>query len=432
MTALGSVRASARTTFASLQEPNYRRFLCGQSVSLVGTWMQRVAQSWLVLEVSGSGTAVGLVVALQALPVLVGGPYGGVVADRVDKRRLILFLQVGMGALALTLGVLVVTGAVALWQVFALALLLGLATCFENPARQSFILEMVGPEHLRNAVSLTAVLVNVARMVGPAVAGVLIAAGGTGLCFLVNAATFAAVVLSLATMDTARLHPAPPTARAPGQLREGLQYVRRSPGLAVPLAMMALVGCLAFEFQIVLPVLAQQTFAAGGQGYGFMTAAMGAGAIIGGLAVAARSRNGPRALVVSAAAFGLSLAAVAAAPSLELALVGLAVTGAASVWFQSTGSATLQLNAAPSMRGRVMALWTVAFLGSTPIGGPIAGFVADRLGGRAGLLLGAVACLVAAGLGGLALRRTGRAGGEPGSGDPGAGPGFEPADTARS
>jgi len=416
MTALGSVRTSVRTTFASLQEPNYRRFVCGQSVSLVGTWMQRVAQSWLVLEISGSGTAVGLVVALQALPVLVGGPYGGVVADRVDKRRLILFLQVGMGVLALTLGLLVVTGAVVLWQVFALAFLLGLATCFENPARQSFILEMVGPEHLRNAVSLTAVLVNVARMVGPAVAGVLIAAGGTGLCFLVNAATFAAVVLSLATMDTARLHPAPPTARAPGQLREGLQYVRRSPELAVPLAMMALVGCLAFEFQIVLPVLAQQTFAAGGQGYGFMTAAMGAGAILGGLAVAARSRSGPRALVVSAAAFGLSLAAVAAAPSLELALVGLAVTGAASVWFQSTGSATLQLNAAPSMRGRVMALWTVAFLGSTPIGGPIAGFVADRLGGRAGLLLGAVACLVAAGLGGLALRRTGRAGREPSTG----------------
>jgi MFS family permease len=400
-----AVRSSARTTFAALANPNYRRYMSGQSVSLVGTWMQSVAQSWLVLELTDSGTAVGLVVALQTLPVLLLGPYGGVVADRVDKRRLMVVLQAVMGLQALAIGLLTVTGAVRLWEVFLLALLLGLNNCFENPARQSFMLEMVGPEHLRNAVSLNSVMVNVARMVGPAVAGVVIAAGGTGVCFLLNAASFVAVVTSLLSLDTALLRPSPPAARAPGQLREGLRYVRGNRELGVPLLMMGLVGCLAFEFQITLPVVARDTFGGGSTTYGFLTAAMGAGAVVGGLFVAARGRTGTRALVVGALLFGVGLLAATAAPTLAVELVAIALVGGLSVLFQSTGNSTLQLTASPSMRGRVMALWAVAFMGSTPIGGPVAGWVSDQFGGRGGLALGALSCLVAALLGGVLLRR---------------------------
>jgi len=405
VSASGSVRASVRTTFAALEVPNFRRYTAGQGISLVGTWMQRVAQSWLVLELTGSGTAVGLVVALQALPVLLLGPYGGLVADRLDKRRLVITLQVVMGVLALLLGLLTTTGVVTLWHVFVLAGLLGVATSFENPARQSFVLEMVGPEHVRNAVSLTAVLTNVARAVGPAIAGVLITTAGTGVCFLLNAATFATVVVSLALLDRTQLRPSPPAVRAPGQLREGFTHVRRTPELAVPLLMMAIVGCLAFEFQIVLPVVAEETFGAGATAYGLLTAALGFGSVVGGLLYAARGRGGAAAMVVAAVLFGLSMAAAAAAPTLLLALLALFLTGGVSVVFQSTGNTTLQLNASPSMRGRVMALWSVAFLGSTPIGGPIVGLVSDQWGGRAGLALGAVACLAAAGVGALALRR---------------------------
>jgi len=397
-----------RQTFASLANPNYRKYFRGQAISLIGTWMQTVAQSWLVLELSGSGTDLGLVVALQTLPVLLLGPYGGVVADRLDKRKLMMGLQSMMGVLALVLGVLTLTHTVRLWQIFVLAFLLGLNNCFENPARQSFVLELVGPEDLRNAVSLNSVLVNVARAIGPAVAGIVIGAGGIGLCFVANAASFVAVVWSLATLDTSKLQPSPPASRARGQLREGLRYVRRTPKLAIPLLMMAVVGCLAYEFQVTLPVLAKQTFAGHAATYGFMTAAMGVGAVVGGLYVAARGRTGVRALVHSAAVFTVVLAAAALAPTLWSELLALALVGAASVSFLSKGNSSLQLAADPQLRGRVMALWAVAFLGSTPIGGPIAGWVAETFGGRAGLGLGAAACAVAALLGELAVRRISR------------------------
>lgn len=405
MTAAAALGGFGRQTFASLANPNYRRYFTGQAISLVGTWMQTIAQSWLVLQLTGSGTALGLVVALQTLPVLLLGPYGGVVADRVDKRKLMMALQSMMGVLALVLGILTVTGEVTLWQVYLLAFLLGLNNCFENPARQSFVLEMVGAADLRNAVSLNSVLVNAARAVGPAVAGVIIATGGIGICFLINAISFVAVVASLAMLDVSALRPSAPASRARGQLREGLRYVRRTPNLAIPLLMMALVGCLAYEFQVVLPVVAKQTFGGGSQVYGFMTGAMGVGAVVGGLYVAARGRTGVRSLVNSAAVFGVVIAAAAVAPSLWLELIALALVGAASVGFLAKGNSTLQLEASPSMRGRVMALWAVAFLGSTPIGGPIAGAVSENFGGRAGLGLAAAACLVAAALGGLVLRR---------------------------
>ncbi len=397
-----------RQTFSSLSNPNYRRYFSGQAVSLVGTWMQTVAQSWLVLQLTHSGTALGLAVALQTLPVLVLGPYGGVVADRVDKRKLMIGLQSMMGLLALILGVLTLTHVVTLWEVYALAFLLGLNNTFENPARQAFVLEMVGPTELRNAVSLNSVLVNAARAVGPAVAGLIIAAGGTGICFMLNAASFVAVVASLLRLDVSKLAPSPPARRAKGQVREGLAYVKRTPELAGPLLMMALVGCLAYEFQVVLPVVATQTFHGGSAVYGFLTASMGVGAVIGGLYVAARGNTGLRALTAASALFAVVLALAAIAPVLWLELVALALVGGASVGFLAKGNSTLQLTASPQMRGRVMALWAVAFLGSTPIGGPIAGWVAETFGGRAGLVLGAVACLVAAGLGALVLNRVKR------------------------
>jgi MFS family permease len=394
-----------RTTFAALSVPNYRRYYTGQAISLIGTWMQMTAQAWLVLTLTHSSTALGVVIALQTLPVLLLTPYGGVVADRGDKRRIMVALQSAMGVQALILGLLTVTGNVKVWEIGLLALILGVNNAFENPARQSFMLEMVGADHLRNAVSLNSVLVNIARTVGPAVAGILIATVGTGICFLVNAASFVAVVGSLATMDRGALEPSEPAPRARGQLREGLAYVRRTPDLAVPLLMMAAVGCLTYEFQVSLPVMASRGLHAGATGFGFMTAAMGIGAVVGGLGLAARGRTGLFPLVIAAWIFGAAVGLAALAPSLGLELAALGLAGAASISFMATGNSTLQLTAAPSMRGRVMSLWFVAFQGSTPIGGPIVGWVMGTLGARAGLGLGAVTCLLVALAGLMAWRR---------------------------
>ncbi len=397
--------AASRVTFSALSVPNYRRYMSGQSISLVGTWMQMTAQAWLVLTLTKSSTALGLIVALQTLPVLILCPYGGVIADRIDKRRAMVVLQSVMGLQALALGLLTVTGVVEVWEIGVLAVLLGFNNAFENPARQSFMSEMVGPENLRNAVTLNSVIVNVARVVGPAVAGILIATVGEGVCFLVNAASFVAVVASLLTLDSSALRPSPPMLRAAGQLREGLRYVARTPELAVPLLMMAVVGCLAYEFQVSLPVMDRSGLHAGPDGFGFMTAAMGVGAVFGGLLVAWRGSTGVRPLVIATGAFGVAFAFAALAPSLGVELVALALVGWASITFMSTGNATLQLTADPSMRGRVMSLWFVAFQGSTPIGGPIIGWVMAEAGARAGLGVAAVTCVLVAMLGLLVLRR---------------------------
>jgi MFS family permease len=400
-----ALRATRRRTFAALAVPNYRRYFIGQATSLIGTWMQMAAQSWLVLSLTGSATALGVIVALQTLPVLLLAPYGGVIADRVDKRRLMIVLQTAMGLQALTLGVLTITGEVRLWEIGVLAVVLGLNNAFENPARQSFVLEMVGADTLRNAVSLNSVQVNVARAVGPAVAGVLIATVGLGECFLINAASFVAVVVSLISMERSALRPTPPAPRAAGQLRQGLRYAASTPEIAVPLLMMGLVGTLAYEFQVSLPVMARHALHSGAEGYGFMTSAMGLGAIVGGLVVAARGHTGLRPVTIAAVAFAIALALAALAPSMPVELIALALVGGASVSFMSTGNSTLQLAADPAMRGRVMALWFVALQGSTPIGGPAVGAIITLGGARTGLGVGGLACLCAAGLGVAAQRR---------------------------
>jgi MFS family permease len=402
-------RASAigRRTFSALSVPNYRRYFFGQSVSLVGTWMQTVAQSWLVYTLTHSATALGFVVALQTLPVLVIGPYGGVIADRADKRRLMIVLQSLMGLQALVLGLLAVAHVVRFWELCVLAVVLGLNNTFENPARQSFVLEMVGAGELRNAVSLNSTMVNVARAIGPAIAGLLIATVGESVCFLINAVSFVAVVYSLVSMDTGALSPTEPTGRAKGQLRDGFRYVRREPRLGAPLLMMAIVGMLAYEFQVTLPVVAKQTFHGGSATYGFLTAAMGVGAVLGGLVTAARGRTGLRHFTLAGLMFGLAVGLAAFAPVLAFELVALAAVGWASVTFIATGNTTLQLQAEPTMRGRVMSLWAVAFQGTTPIGGPLIGWVVAMAGARIGLGVGAVACLVAAGIGVIAMAKLG-------------------------
>lgn len=390
------LRAVARQTFSSLKVPNYRLYFAGQSVSVIGTWMQMTAQAWLVLTLTHSATDLGLIVALQTLPVLLLGPYGGVVADRVDKRKMMVVLQSLMAVQALALGLLTVLGLVTFADVCALAVVLGLNNAFEFSSRQAFVREMVGGEHVRNAVTLNSVMANLARAVGPAIAGVLIATIGDGVCFLVNAASFVAVVSSLLVMDQTALRPAPPAPRARGQLREGLAYARRTPEIAVPLAMMALVGMLAYEFQVTLPVLAERTFHAGSEAYGFMSASMGIGAVLGGLATAAKGRTGLRPIVLAALGFGVAILATGLAPVLALAYGALLLVGWASVSFISIANSTIQMSAAPGMRGRALSLWQVAFQGTTPIGGPLIGWVIAASDPRVGLLIGAAAALCAA------------------------------------
>ncbi|MGH9045701.1 MAG: MFS transporter [Acidimicrobiales bacterium] len=392
-------------TFSALSVPNYRRYFTGQTISLVGTWMQTTAQAWLVLTLTNSAADLGYVIALQTLPILLLGPYGGVVADRVDKRRLMMVLQSLMGVQALVLGVLTVTHHIRLWEICVLAVILGLNNTFENPARQAFVLEMVGPTDLRNAVTLNSVIVNAARSVGPAIAGVLIATVGVGECFLANAVSFVAVVASLVAMDKSALDPSPPNARGRGQLREGISYVRHNRRLAVPLVMMAMVGMLTYEFQVSLPVLARHTFHGNSEIYGFMTAAMGTGAVIGGLVTAARGSTGLRPLIVAATGFGAVTLLASLAPNLPLELIALGLVGWGSVSFLALGNSTLQLNSGASMRGRVMSLWAVAFLGSTPIGGPAIGWIIRVSNPRTGLAVGAATCFIAAGVGLLARRR---------------------------
>ena len=392
-------------TFSSLDNHNYRKFFFAQAISLTGTWMQSVAMAWLVLELTNSAAWLGLTIALQFVPVLLLGPYGGVLIDRLDKRKLIIATNCAAALQALALGFLYQTNHASLPVVLTLTLVLGLTNVLDNPARQSFVREMVKDEQVRNAVSLNSVLVNVARAVGPALAGVLIAKVGVGACFFINAASFLAVILAYSAMNTALLTPSEPVIRAPGQLREGLRYVRSTPGLLIPLLMMAIVGTLTYEFQVTLPSLAAQTFGTGAVNFGLVTSAMGLGAIGGGLASASHTSYGIKPLTTAVFAFAITDLFVALAPSIALASIALVAVGAASIWFLSTGNATLQMNAAPEMRGRVMALWAVAFLGTTPIGGPIIGIIAQSWGARWALAVGALSAMAAGVLGLLALRR---------------------------
>ena len=389
-------RAAAWQTFRALEHRSYRYFFFGQIISVSGTWMQSVAQAWLVLKLTGSGTALGLIIAAQTLPVLIGGAWGGVMADRLDKRRVLVATQSAAALLALTLAVLTLTGVVQLWMVAILAAGLGCVNLIDIPTRQAFVMEMVDREHLTNAISLNSVVMNAGRVVGPAVAGLLIVAFGIGWAFLANAASYIAVIVGLLAIRPADLHRTVREQRTPGQLMEGLRYVWRTPALRTPLLMMAVVGTFAYEFQVTLPLLARFTFNVGAGGLGLMNTLMAAGAVAGGLVTASRARPSGRRLAIATALFGTLLLVTAMAPTFALALVFLAGAGAASIFFAAMANTSIQLSTVPEMRGRVMALYAVAFMGSTPIGGPIVGFVGQQVDPRAAVALGGVATLVAA------------------------------------
>ncbi|MDA8279950.1 MAG: MFS transporter [Actinomycetota bacterium] len=417
-----AVRAAAGRTFSSLRVRNYRYYFAGQSLSLVGTWMQGIAQSWLVFTATHSGAAVGLLVAAQTLPILLLGPVGGTIADRFGKYKILLWTQSLAGVQAAVLAALDLSGHLQLWELFVMAGSLGMINAVDNPTRQTFIGEMVGRAQLSNAVTLNSVMVNVARAIGPAAAGLLIAGVGSGWCFAINAASFGFVVLALKAIRRDELAPAPRLARAPGQLREGFRYVARTPILRNSLIMMAVVGCLTYEFQTSLPLMAGVTFAGSAVTYGFFTAFMGVGAVVGGLVAASRRSRGPMRLVNTSIVFGAVVLLAALAPTPLTEELALLLVGAGSVTFLSLANATLQLESEPAMRGRVMSLWSVAFMGTTPIGGPLVGLVGGTLGARYGLGIGAMAAL-AAGAFGLATfgrdrRAALRAGVASPSGDP--------------
>jgi MFS family permease len=401
---------SRRRALAPLTIPNYRRYYLGQLFARCGVWVQTVAELWLVLRLTGSGLSLGLTTALQFTPMLLVGAWSGLLADRLPKRRILVAAMALMVLPAAALLTLTVTGAVELWMVYALVLLRGVGHAFDHPVRQAFVMEIVGPRHVAAAVSLNAALVSSARLVGPAVGGTIIAALGVPPCFALSASLFAGAVVALAALDESALHPSDRVARAPGQLRAGLRYAASTPELLAPLGAMALVGTLAFNFPVILPLMAKFTFDAGAGTYGALAGAMGAGAIAGALLNAGRRSPGLRDLTALALAFGLLMAALAAAPSLPLALAVLVPLGAASTVFSASVNAVLQLASSPFMRGRIMALYSVLFIGSAPLGGPIVGWVSQHSGPRAGVLVGAAATLTAGA--GLALYGRRRAFGE--------------------
>jgi MFS family permease len=393
------VSAALRRSFSSLEIPNYRRYFGGQIVSLSGNWMQMVAEMWLILELTGSGVAVGVTAALQFLPILLFGAWGGVLADRWPKRSLLIVTQTMMAVPALVLWGLTAGGSVEPWMVFGLVFVRGAVNAVDNPTRQSFVIEMVGAGQVVNAVGLNSVLIHSARILGPAGAGILIATLGVAPCFLINAATFAAMIVALRGMDPQRLTSPVAEPGERGGVRAALHYVRGEPSLLIPLLMMVVVGTLAFNFQVLLPLLGRFTFDGGAGAYTVLAVAMAVGSVAGALATGARGRVSERLLAGSAAAFGLFALLAAAAPTLPLELLALAPLGAMSVTFAAGVNSTLQLGASPAMRGRVMALYSVVFLGSTPIGGPVVGGLAEVAGPRSGLVLAGVAA-IAAGVGG--------------------------------
>jgi MFS family permease len=401
------VSAAFRRSLTSLAVPNYRRYFAGQVISVSGNWMQMVAEMWLIVKLTGSGVSVGLTAGLQFVPILLFGAWGGLIADRLPKRRVLMVTQALMALPALTLWGLTAWGTVAPWMVYACVLARGSVNAVDNPTRQSFVMELVGAERIVNAVSLNSVIVQSARIIGPATAGAVIALTGVGTCFAFNALSFGAMLVALAGMDSAALRVAPPAERARGELRAALRHVRGAPALWIPLAMMALVGTLSFNFQVLMPLLASKTWHGTAVTYALLTAAMAAGSVAGALASGARGRVSPRLLVVAATGFGVLELAAAIAPSLPLQVAALVPLGAVSVTFSAGVNSTIQLAAAPAMRGRVMALYSVVFLGSTPIGAPLVGWLAQVAGPRAGMALGAAAALIAAALASGAYERVG-------------------------
>jgi MFS family permease len=397
------LRSATLATFRSLRVRNFRLFFVGQAVSQVGTWVQSVALVWLVLRLTHSGVALGLATALQFLPVLLVGAWAGLLADRLDKRRLLIATQAAAALQALAMGALVLAGSESLVLVYTLTLAFGLITAVDNPARRSFVPELVAESQVANAVGLNSALMTGSRVVGPALAGLLIVSVGVAWCFLANAVSYLAVLVALWRMDPAGFRSPGRATRGRGQLREGLRYVWREPELRLPVVLVAVIGTAAFNYPVLLPLLAERTLGGDASTFSLLYSVMSMGSVAGALVVARRNRVDRVWLGRAALAYGAALGLLAAAPTVGLAVAATVPVGLAGVMVLSGANSALQLHAAPAMRGRVNALFAVVFLGGTPIGGPVAGWLAEHFGAPAGLALGAVAS-VAAGLWALRVR----------------------------
>jgi MFS family permease len=386
-------------SFRALRVRNYRIYASANLVSLTGTWMQRIGQDWLVLQLSGdSGVALGLITALQFGPSLLLSMYGGVLADRYDKRHLLMATQALMGVLALVLGILVATGGIALWHVFVLAGGLGAVSAVDAPVRLAFVSEMVGPRLLANAVSLNSTIFNGARLVGPALAGLLIAAasGNTAPAFFINAVSFACTIAALAGMRAADLRPSPPVARAGGQLRAGVAYTWAHPDLMLAMVLAFVIGTFGFNYQVTIALMAREEFGLGAEAFGLLSTFFAVGTLSGALLSTRRSvRPRQRFLVVSAVVFGLFTLAAGLMPGYASFAAMLVPTGAAALVFSVANNSFVQLGVDPQMRGRVMALYFMCFMGGTPVGAPLIGVISEHLGAPWGLILGGAVCVVA-------------------------------------
>jgi MFS family permease len=390
---------------AAFAVPNYRRFVIGQSISLVGSWTETVAQALLVLQLTGSGLWLGLATAARYVPVLLLTPYAGLIVDRADKRRVLLITQASLAALSLILGIVVLLGAIELWMVFAVALGFGALTALDNPARMAFIPEIVGPRLIRNAITLNSTFVNVARAVGPVVAAALVAGVGIGWCFITNAISFTGVLAALLTLDRSQLLPSVRVTHHAHQLRDGLAYARHIPEIIAPLCMMALIGTFTYEFEVSLPLFARGPLAGGATTYSALMGAFGLGAVLGGIYSTRHPQTGVPRMIHAATAYMATMLATALTDNLPAAATLLTLVGFTSIIFLTTGNSTIQIAAAPDYRGRVTALWSTAFLGSTPIGATIIGAI-GATNPRLALIVGAAACGTAAITGTAILTRS--------------------------
>ncbi|MFY0408848.1 MFS transporter [Solicola sp. PLA-1-18] len=373
--------------FRALSIRNYRVYAAGSLVSNTGTWMQRVAQDWLVLALTGSGTALGITTGLQLLPALLFSPVAGVVADRFPKRRILMLTQFAMGLPAALLGVLAITGTVEVWHVYVLAFTFGTATAFDAPARQSFVVEMVGKDDLANAVGLNSASFNSGRMLGPAVAGLLIAAlgsgpGATGWVILINAFSYLAVLGSLVALDPRRLHPSDPVARGRGAIREGVRYVRSRPDLMLLLATVFFVGTFGMNFQMTSALMATEVFDKGAGAYGLLGSIMAIGSLAGALLAARRVRPRLRLVVGAGVVFAVVEVLAGLMPTYTTFAIILPLLGLTALTMVTSANATIQLSTTPQMRGRVASLYLMIFLGGTPLGAPFIGWLGETFGAR--------------------------------------------------
>jgi MFS family permease len=392
------------STFRSLRHRNFRLFFSGQLISQTGTWLTTIAQTLLVLSLTSSGFTLGLLMAAQFGPVLLLGAWAGAVVDRVDKRRLLIRLQALAMVQSFVLGLAVLSGHAGIPVIFALAAVQGAITAFDNPTRRAFVVEMVPPTDLPNAVSLNSAVMTGSRVVGPAAAGALVVWVGYGWPFIIDTISYIAVLAGLIMMRPDDLYREPPTAKAKGQVRDGLRYIRSQPALLIPLVMMAIIGTFAFNFSVTIPLFVKQTLGGSNSTFTLLFSMLSLGSVIGALLTARRTEVTGRQLTASAAAFGLTMALLAAAPNLGTAFAAAFLLGLASISFMTACTAIVQVLAGPEYRGRVLAIQSMVFLGSTPIGGPVIGWVSDAAGPRIGLLIGAVACAAAAVVGVRAMQ----------------------------